>query len=729
MGGYVGKIARINLTTGKITSINTGDYEDWGGGSGISAALFFDITVREKGLNLEEVDGFHPDNLVTIMTSPLTATGIPSATGRIEVHGIGVHQAPIGWYTKSIIGGRLGAMIKFAGYDGLAIEGAASEPVWLDIRDDNISIRPCSKLGLWGVDAYETQKIICNYVAGNENINTWYTPAGSNGGKTTQQPAVMTMGQAGENLCRMACLVHGSGYVAGAGGFGAVFGSKNLKAVSVIGTGSVPIADPAAVVRERLANLAEFGPKPVDDYELIERSKNMLRHNFMPGAGEAFGKTPTNWEGATMFDSLRREEKGPASCMGCYGGCRARYKSGKANETRCAGTYYYGQADSRDIQVEATELINRYGFNTFDFYQGVPYIKALYDEGVIGSYDDPNAQVKTTLDFSKWGQLQWARDFLDIIANRSDQLGNDLAEGFYRAIVKWGREDDIGSAHADDMAHMPIPYWGLPEHHYDARSQLEYGYGTILGDREICEHYFTSIFWDSYWHDHIALNLRDYDATALQAVTLSAEKMLPHANDYDSTEDAMQMINYATENMYSEHIARMVSWHRHYTRFFKSSMLYCDWRYPDIINTNKEDRRGGSFTAEEKFFKAVTGKDLSYLDAMETGRKIWTMDNVIWALQGRHRDMVYFADYIYRDDFEEEWKMPTYDPDAAEPWQYRDVGFRHLDRDKFDEFKTRYYAQEGWDTASGWPTRSTLEGMGLGYVADELDRWGKLGAE
>ena len=88
MGGYVGKIARIDLTTKAISHISTSDYEFWGGGHGIGSAMFYDIMVKEKGLNLEEIDGFHPENLVTVMTSPLTATGIPSATGRIEIQGV-----------------------------------------------------------------------------------------------------------------------------------------------------------------------------------------------------------------------------------------------------------------------------------------------------------------------------------------------------------------------------------------------------------------------------------------------------------------------------------------------------------------------------------------------------------------------------------------------------------------------------------------------------------------
>jgi aldehyde:ferredoxin oxidoreductase len=729
MGGYVGKIARINLTTKAIRLIDTAPYEKWAGGRGIAAALFFDIAVREKGLDLEHMDhgsphdgGFHPDNVVTITTSPFTGTGVPSGTGRIEVSGIGVHSYPIGWFTKSIIGGRFGAMLKYAGYDAVVIEGASAEPVWIDIRDGEIVILPCSDLGLWGEDTYETQKKIWAYVVGDEEFGSWISPAGMNG-NTTQRPAVMTIGRAGENKCRMACIQHDAGYAAGAGGFGAVWGSKNLKAVSVIGSGSIPIADPAGLMAERIANVRDYGPD-IANYKIIDRSRNMLRHNFLPGAGEAYGKTPQEWDGV----SLRREAKRPASCMGCIGGCRGRYKSGKANEIRCAGCYFYGQADSQEIQVEATELINRYGFNTFDFYQGVPYLYKLAKNGILGP---AGSEIETDLDFSTFGSLPFARRLLETIAERDTPFGDALAEGFARALKRWGRLDDIGDGLEleEEHPHVPLPYWGLPEHHYDARAQLDYGYGTILGDRETCEHLFTSVFWDSYWKDHIPG--RGYDATAEEAVALIAEKMLPHASAYPTKEAAMQMINYATENMYSEHIARMVSWDRHCTRFFKASLLYCDWRYPDIINIRRSDKKGSSFTAEETHIRTVIGQNLSYLDCMRIGRKIWNLDNAIWALQGRHRDMVHFSPYLYKNPLPEEYKLPTYDPNAPSPserWAYRDVGGRSLDKNEFEKFKTRYYAQEGWDTATGWPTRSTLESLGMGDVADTLQSWGKLGS-
>ncbi len=54
------------------------------------------------------------------------------------------------------------------------------------------------------------------------------------------------------------------------------------------------------------------------------------------------------------------------------------------------------------------------------------------------------------------------------------------------------------------------------------------------------------------------------------------------------------------------------------------------------------------------------------------------------------------------------------------------VNGRHLDKEKFEEFKTLYYELEGWDVSTGWSKRSTLEELGLDFVVNELGEKGKL---
>ncbi len=154
MNGYAGKILRVDLTNRKITTIPTRKYEQWVGGHGMGSAIFFDL-VKDK-----TIGGFDPRNVVTIMTSPLSGTLVPGASARTEVQGIGVQSYPIGWFTRSNFVCRFSAMLKFAGWDGVVIQGKADRPVWIDIRDGNVRIRDCAPLSLCGKVTWDCQETI-----------------------------------------------------------------------------------------------------------------------------------------------------------------------------------------------------------------------------------------------------------------------------------------------------------------------------------------------------------------------------------------------------------------------------------------------------------------------------------------------------------------------------------------------------------------------------------------
>ncbi len=729
--GYMGKIIRLDLTNHKISYIKTSKYEKWAGGHGMGSAIFFDIAVIEKGLDLERMDhnsaidgGFNPNNVVTIMTSPFTGTMVPGASGRTEVQGIGVQTHPVGWFTRSNFGGRFGTMLKFAGYDGIVIEGASKRPVWIDIRDNSITIRDCKTLGLWGLDTRKSQQVIWDYVLGDDEYGRWISPENTND-QTTQRPAVLTIGQAGENKSRMACLIHDAGNASGQGGFGGVWGSKNLKAISVIGTGSINVANPQELVRARIQQIKDYG---CDVNNMKTRQLIVSRFHSAPKPLEVY----KIW---TPLIS-RLEDKRPQGCVGCPAACRARYKSGMANEASCSATQIYSDADSSDIQYEAIDLMNAYGFNAFDLVDGLTYLKGLADMKKIGG---PGSEIETDLDFDDYGSLDFIKKFFSTVAKRDTDFGNTLAEGFRRAIEIWGRHEDL-----DDKNYGPgkidLPYWGMPKHEYDARCELEWGYGSILGDRDINEHCFNSIFYDAMQNSLTG----SYEATAEEAVSLFTKKMVPYNDEYSNPEERNQMLNYADANMYSEHIVRLVAWHRHYTRLYKQSLLFCDFRWPDIVNVNSKDKTGSTGESEPVFFKVVTGKELSFADGIELGRKIWNLDNAIWTLQGRHRSMVHFADYIYSRKAKgimfDMYLLPTYESSSDEDgskWDYRNVADRRLVKgeyregdapgDDFEGFKTRFYMFEGWAPSSGWPRRSVLKKLKLEYVANVLEKKKKLG--
>jgi aldehyde:ferredoxin oxidoreductase len=692
MNGYMERILRVNLTNRKVTAIPTSDYGQWVGGHGMGSAIFFDM-VKDK-----MIDGFNPANVVTIMTSPLCGTLVPAGSGRTEVQAIGVQSYPIGWFTRSNFGGRFSTMLKHAGWDGIVIEGKADKPVWLDIRNNTVQIRDCSPQSLWGTDTWECQKRIWKYVAGSGGYGDWIEPDGEGGGKTTQRPAVLAIGPAGENLSRMACLIHDAGNGSGQGGFGAVWGSKNLKAISVIGAGSIKVHAPKALMQARLWQTEEYG------FDLDNPRSQSVDAVFdaVPIPLALWGNPPGS--------SRPYEGQRPQACVGCHSGCRARYESGLGNEANCATTMFYSAASSLDIQRKASDLLNKYGINAFEARKGLEYLRDLNRAGVLG----PGKKIDFPNSFSNYGSYEFIAQFVKMIAYRNDGLGNnsqagdDLAEGFVRAAQKWGRlEGDLKTGLLD------FPYWGFPNH-YDPRTELEWGYGSILGDREINEHGFNIISKDVLASRFTGKQPR---ATAEETVKIHTDKMVPFQAD-------RLMLDYGTENMYSEHIAKLVAWHRYYTRFWKQSALLCDFRWPDFINPYAPNRVGSTGKSEPEFLNAVTGKSFTFLEGIHLGRKIWNLDQAIWTLQGRHRDMVHFADYIYNVPY----SGPSFMPGRKNgKWEYIDISGRCVDKKKFEEFKTRFYQLEGWDPDTGYPSRSALTSLNLGYVADELEKNGKLG--
>ena len=486
MNGYTGKILRINLTDRKTSTIDTAAYEKWGGGHGMGSAIFFDL-VKDK-----TIDGFDPANAVTIMTSPLTGTMAPGATARIEMQGIGVQSSPVGWFTRSNFGGRFGAMLKYAGWDGIVIEGAADKPVWVDIRNDSVQIKDASSL--WGLDTWKSQSAIWQEVSGKADFSDWFEAGGAGSWeRSTQRPAVLCIGKAGENKGRIASVVHDAGHGSGQGGFGGIWGSKNLKAISVIGTGSIAIADPKALIDARAWAMNNYA------FHVDKR--------YATSGGSGFGRAPMTI-GAWAVPPQAR----PKGCLGCHAGCRTLHASGEGNETTCMAADFYNFFDRRrhmpplknaivtglentGNKVMATRLVNnwgknesayrasdlmqQYGINAFELGVGILYLVELNKLGVLGK----GKQIDTSLPFDRLGEIEFAEELMRIISCR-EGIGDDLAEGFYRAAGQWGRlEEDLSSGL------LRYSCWGLPDH-YDCRAETEWGYGSIMGDRDVNEHDF-----------------------------------------------------------------------------------------------------------------------------------------------------------------------------------------------------------------------------------------------
>ncbi|PKQ30410.1 MAG: hypothetical protein CVT60_00075 [Actinobacteria bacterium HGW-Actinobacteria-10] len=317
--------------------------------------------------------------------------------------------------------------------------------------------------------------------------------------------------------------------------------------------------------------------------------------------------------------------------------------------------------------------------------------------------------------FAEWGTATFAQALADSIVNQTD-IGADLALGLGACAERWGRlEMDTTSGI------LPLQEYGLP-HHYDARTEAEWGYGSLIGDRDINEHDFN---WHVYWTPTICgMHGIEPAVSAERLAEIIGKKTAPY-ND-------PMMVDYSEEGVFSEAMAKTVAWHRHYTRFWKQSMLYCDWAWADFVNPYGPEYEGITPEGEPKFLNAVTGGNMTFEEGMEVGRRIWNLDRSIWVLQGRHRDIEVFAEYNYTTGaapgtttYESPYIMPVFEDGE---WSYKSVAGRVLDRARFEEWKTKFYTLEGWDTATGWPTRASLEELDLANVADALEAAGKLGA-
>ena len=569
------------------------------------------------------------------------------------------------------------------------LEGAADSPVWIDIRDDKVAIRDARKL--WGLDTWEPQSLLWKEVSGRGDSGSVWTQV-SDQRWTTQRAAVLAIGPAGEKLSRISCVMHEKGRAFGQGGFGAVWSHKKLKATSVIGAKSVPVADPDGLVKAwRRAR---------ERYTRWPREPQEHTYNWYAPTGTA----PVFWP--------RKPDGRPKACYGCFSGCHAVYADGKGSEGKCLPTMMYMAADSArqgkitDATYIAVDELNRPGLNAREVNLGMLCTKALFDRGELG----PGKRIPCSLPFDKYRETEFAGRYMEMISQRQD-LGDDLAEGLVRAANNWGRAEEDWQSGLLNCA-----YWGYPNH-FDPRTEVDWGYGSLVSGRDINEHEVNSLFWAAAGFDPTVR--KQPLVKAEEAARILAAKRSPGKGDpgmSDSTGD----------NLYSDGLAAVVAWRHHFSRFWRESALFCDFRWSEAINTYAPANRGVLAEAQEPFFAAVTGRKMNIAEGVELGRKIWNLDNAVWVLQGRRRDMVRFPEYLHRVLLPADW--PPFLPGRENGrWTYIQASGRRLDKAKVEEWKTKHHRREGWDPATGWPARKTLEGAGLANVAGELERRGNLG--
>ncbi len=418
MYGYAGRLLRVDLGSGKtwVEPLDEARARRYVGGRGMGARILMDEVP-------EGCDPLGPQNRLVLAMGPLAGTYAPGS-GRYVI----VAKSPAtGGFGEAYTGGFVAHELKYAGYDGIVVQGRAPQKAYLSISNDRVEIRPAVHLG--GRGTLETEQTI------KEEMGDFET-------------RIVSIGLAGENGVRFACVMNDTDRAAGRTGLGAVMGSKNLKAIAIRGTGRVELADPKAFREHALADLAKIRKHP-----WLGDSPGSVGALGTAGGVEdlsGMGILPTrNWEtgtweyadrisGTAMKNTILLGHRACQACpVGCtrvvrvadgpFGGVRPEY-GGPEYETVAA---FGSLCQNRNLQAIAllNQQCNVYGLDTISAGSAIAFAMECFEKGIL-----TEKEIGFRLD---WGDAAAMVRLLDMIARR-EGVGDLLAEGTRRAAATLG---------------------------------------------------------------------------------------------------------------------------------------------------------------------------------------------------------------------------------------------------------------------------------------------------
>lgn len=463
------QILRVNLSNGECTiePLNMEWANQYLGQRGLGSKYL-----------LEEMDPaadpLSAENKLIFATGPLTGT-MASTGGRYSVITKGALTNAI---ACSNSGGKFGAELKAAGYDLLIIEGESDKPVYLHIEDDQVEL--CDADEVWGKTVWQTEALL----------------------KQKYLDPLMrfaSIGQAGENLCRYACIVNDLHRAAGRSGVGAVMGAKKIKTIAVRGTIGVKSADPAKFfkivndVNARLTDRDEMGA----DGTLA-----------MIDVTNRFGSLPTRnnrdiqFEGAEKLNPEAMQTPNAnghtnlvtnAACFGCTIGCGRICKidpthfsvkdkpeyHGASGGLEYETAYALGAAvgvDDIDAATYVGFLCNEYGMDPISLGSTIAAAMELFDIGAISEKETGGIKLE-------FGSAEALCTIAELTA-RGEGFGQDIGLGSKRLTEKYGHPELSMSVKGQEFAA------------YDGRSMQGMGLAYATSNRGACH-----LRADPYAHD------------------------------------------------------------------------------------------------------------------------------------------------------------------------------------------------------------------------------------
>lgn len=672
--GYSGKIVRIDLTTREVSFLSTYDYvPKYVGGRMVINRIFFDEVAPGTG-------AFDEGNKFIYMSGPTTGVGIP-AGGRSAACAVGAANSPE-QYAWGNIGGWFAAELKYAGYDGLIVQGKADEPVYVKIEDDSIEVLPADDL--WGLRVHQAQAAL--------------------EGKHGHDFKSMVIGPAGENLVRIASITTGNDCVFAKGGFGAVWGSKKLKAITVRGSGVLAPADMEKLEHLRLnMNNPGMRPSPVLHMTEIgvpggEFPVEYDRGNVAcsPGCNQHCNALLMDGKSAFGDERVNHIEK-------CVSICTFDYRTDipttvgmfwPTKENYCAPckllSREFPEPDFSDPHFEeqgkpivpdvlnfwgpdydrgtiVNDLCNEYGIDKWEvIIFMMPWLAMCKEEGLFEAMD---LGCENPIDVESEAFL---REFITNLVYRKGEFGDLFAEGMARAVRRLG---------------------------YDKFSETIYHgrFSQALGGKRID----LPVSLEAAWGQSVHWQGRGFEG-AIEKPTWLAMSLINMVStrDAQTVEHFHCKFDYHDEAMadpyHCPHVIDAIV-HTQNAAEIKDSVMSCEWQSPDLWWP----------TMEAEMYAAATGYPMTEEELNEAAyRSKLLFRATLIRNHGRCR----------RTEMESIWRI------LCVPDSLNEVADWQL----WNEMVDLYYEARGWDLETGWPYRETYERYGLSDVADELGRLGLL---
>ncbi len=448
-----GKILRVNLTTGKVSTETVPEKVavDFVGGRGYGVRYLYDEL--KPG-----TDPFGEDNKLLMLNGPLAGT-----TAQAVSRWMTCTRSPLtGTFTRSVCGADFGAWLKFAGYEIIILEGKAEKPSYLHLTPEGCKVLDAAEI--WGKDTKVTQE----WLVGKHGKNT----------------RTACIGPAGEKLVKYAAVVSDR-RTAGRGGTGAVMGSKNLKAVAITATRRLFLADPVAY--EKLAKqqvstiLANGGFKSHKEWGTTTTQDVTNAIGIYPVRNFRYGQLIDYKK--ILGAEYRKLRVGDIGCYSCAARCGKVHTvpSGIYAGAHSEGPEYESiwaftgsiESDNLEASIAADQLCDDLGLDTISTGNTIGFAYELYEKGLLKKSDTDGLELI-------FGETAPMVALIKKIGYR-EGIGDTLAEGTMRVAGKIGKGADVYAIHVKGME--------LPAYEPRGAKSQGYNYATASVGASHCYGY------------------------------------------------------------------------------------------------------------------------------------------------------------------------------------------------------------------------------------------------